>query len=128
MAISYRIDVERDLVLVEGSGVLNDVDLLSFRKSLVDDPLFHPDMMELADFRSVERHEHTTEGFNQFLELEKSIIKQLGNYRIAIVTRSDLHYGFSRMYKAQVADVLPQVNVFRDMDEAQAWLFGESEA
>ena len=121
--ISYRIDVERNLVLAVGSGILTDDDLLDFRKRLVNDPAFRPDMRELSDFRSVEKHVHTTEGLNRFLEQENMYADRLGEYRIAIVTGSDLHFGFSRMYIAGVADTLPEVQVFRDIDEAEAWLF-----
>ena len=127
MPISYRIDPKRNLVLVEGSGVVTDKDLLEFRSSMVNDPLFQSDMKELSDFRSVERHEHNREGYRKFIEQEISLAGLLGDYYIAIVTGSDLHFGFSRIYKAQVLEVLPHVNVFRDMDEAKAWLFEESE-
>ena len=127
MPISYRIDPERNLVLVEGSGVVTDDDLIEFRSSMVNDPLFQSDMKELSDFRSVERHEHNREGYNKFIEQEKSYASLLGDYHIAIVTGSDLHFGFSRLYQAHVVEVLPHVNVFRDMDEAKAWLFEESE-
>ncbi len=124
MPISYRIDSERNLVLAEGSGVLTDDDLLVFRKRIINDPAFHSGMRELADFRAVEKHVHTTEGLNRFLEQEKKYAEILGrDYRIAIVTGSDLHFGFSRMYIVGVADTLPEVQVFRDMDEAEAWLF-----
>ncbi len=128
MPISYRIDAKKNLVLALGSGVLTDDDLLDFRKQLVNDPAFHPDMRELSDFRSVEKHVHTTEGLNRFLEQEKEYADRLGSeYRIAIVTNSDLHYGFSRMYIVGVADTLPEVQVFREIDIAEAWLFSPSE-
>jgi hypothetical protein len=124
MPISYWIDTNRNLVLAEGYGVLTDDDILNFRKEMLEDPTFRPGMRELSDYRRVERHEHTTEGLHRFIEHEKTVRHQLGSdYRIAIVTRSDLHFGFSRMYIAGVSDTLPEVQVFRDLDEAEAWLF-----
>lgn len=124
MPISYRIDTERNLVLAKGDGIINDADLLEFRRQLVSDPAFHPNMRELTDFRDVEKHEHNLEGLNKFLEQEKKYADRLGrDYRIAIVTSSDLHFGFSRMYIAGVSDMLPEVQVFRDIDEAETWLF-----
>jgi hypothetical protein len=123
MPISYRIDAERNLVLAEAHGVLTDDDIINFRKRLLEDPAFQPGMHELSDYRRAERHELTTEGLQRFIEHDKSVMEKLGSdYRIAIVTRSDLHFGFSRMYIAGVSDILPEVQVFRDIDEAEAWL------
>lgn len=127
MPIEYRIDPERDLVLVEGHGLLAFDDHREFRARLVDDPLFHKGMKELADFRAVEEHNFTREGFQQFLEQEKHFIELLRDYQIAIVTNDDLHYGFARMYMAKMSDLIPKVKVFRDIEEAEAWLLGEDE-
>jgi hypothetical protein len=122
--IFYHIDAKENLVMALGSGVLTDDELLDFRKRLVNDPAFQPNMRELSDFRSVEKHVHSTEGLHRFLEQEIKYADRLGReYRIAIVTGSDLHFGFSRMYIVGVADTLPEVQVFRDIDEAEAWLF-----
>jgi hypothetical protein len=123
MPITYQIDPERNLVLVEGHGVLTDKDFPKFRAKLFSDPLFQPGMKELADYRSVERHELTTDGFIKFLEQEKDDSASLIDYRIAVVTTSDLHYGFSRMYMSMMEEYLGEMRVFRDMEEAKAWLF-----
>lgn len=122
MPIIYQIDPERNLVLAEGYGNLSFDDLREFRAELVKDPLFHAGMKELADFRSVEQHDFTREGFMQFLDQEKHYIDMLRDYQIAIVTVSDLHYGFARMYIAQMGDQVLRVQVFRDIDEAKDWL------
>ncbi len=124
MPISYRIDAERNLILAEGHGILSDDDIINFRKQSLEDPAFKPGMRELSDYRRAERHEHTTEGLQSFIEYEKTSLAKMGeDYRIAIVTSSDLHFGFSRMYIAGVSEMLPEVQVFRDIDEAEAWLF-----
>jgi hypothetical protein len=122
MPIDYCIDPERNLVLVEGHGTLSFDDLQEFRAVLVNDPLFPSVMKELADFRSVEEHDFTIEGFQQFLKQEKHYIDLLRDYQIAIVTDNNLHYGFARMYMARMNDLIPNVQVFRNIDEAKAWL------
>jgi len=123
MPITYRIDTGHNLVLVEGSGVITDGDMPEFRAKLFNDPLFHPGMKELADFRAVERHKLTTDGFLEFLEQEKTYFSSLKDYRIAVVTTYDLHYGFTRMYMSMMGDYLGDMQVFRDMEDAKAWLF-----
>ncbi len=127
MPIDYCIDPERNLVLVEGHGTLSFDDLREFRAILVDDPLFHSGMKELADFRPVEEHNLTLEGFLRFLEQEKQYIDLLRGYQIVIVTDNNLHYGFARMYMARMNDLIPNVQVFRHVDEAKAWLLDGGE-
>ncbi len=127
MPIDYRIDPENKLVLVKGYGDFGFNDLQKFRAKLVKDPLFHEGMKELADYRAVEEHHFTREGFQQFIEQEKQFINLLRDYQIAIVTNSDLHYGFARMYMAKMSDLIPKVRVFRDIEEAETWLLDEGE-
>jgi len=127
MPIEYRIDSEKKLVLVKGYGKFSFDDLQEFRANLVKDPLFHEGMKELADYRNVEEHYFTREGFQQFLDQEKQFIDLLRDYMIAIVTDSDLHYGFARMYIAKMSDLIPNVKVFRDFEQAEVWLLGEGE-
>ena len=127
MPITYRIDPERDMVLVEGHGTLAFDDHRSFRAELLKDPQFHAGMKELADFRAVERHDFSMDGFEKFLEEEKQHIDLLQDYQIAIVTNDDLHYGFARMYMAKMSDLMPKVEVFRDIEAAKAWLLDQGE-
>ena len=126
MPITYRIDPERNLVLTKASGVLKDCDFPEFHANLFRDPQFEPGMMELADYRDVERHELTTDGLMEFLEQENEHTASLEGFRIAIVTHSDLHFGLARMYSSIMHELLGEAQVFRDMEEAEAWLFGES--
>ncbi len=127
MPIEYRIDSEKELVLVKGYGDFGFEDLREFRANLVKDPLFHEGMKELADYRAVEEHHFTREGFQQFLDQEKQFINLLRDYQIAIVTNSDLHFGFARMYMAKMSDLIPNVKVFRDFEKAKAWLLDEGD-
>jgi hypothetical protein len=128
MPISYRIDPERGLVLVEAHGVLTTEDHLDFRAGLVKDPLFRPNLKELADFRSVERQELTTEGYHRFIDQEIQLRPLYKGYRRAIVTHSDLHFGFTRKFMAEMSDAGSDVKVFRDIQKAEDWLFGEEES
>lgn len=127
MPINYQIDPERNLVLAEGYGNLSFDDLRELRAELVNDPLFHTGMKELADFRRVENHDLTLEGFKQFLDQEKHYIDLLRDNQIAIVTDSDLHFGFARMYMAEMNTQIPNVQVFRDVDAAKDWLLDGGE-
>jgi hypothetical protein len=127
MPISYRIDSEHNIILVEADGVLTTEDHLAFRAQLVADSQFGPNMKELADFRSVERQELSTDGYQRFINQEIQLRPLFKNYRRAIVTHSDLHFGFTRKFIAEMGDADSNTRVFRDLQEAEAWLFGEEE-
>ncbi len=127
MPISYRIDSEHNIILVEADGVLTTEDHLAFRAQLVADPQFGPNMKELADFRSVEHQELSIEGYQRFIDQEIQLRPLFKNYRRAIVTHSDLHFGFTRKFMSEMGDADSNTRVFRDLQEAEAWLFGEEE-
>jgi hypothetical protein len=127
MSIVYRIVPDRNLLLVEGHGVLSYTDLIEFRTNLAHDPQLQEGLRELADFRSVKKFELDVEGFHEFLNVERSYAKLFQNFRIAIVTNSDLHFGFAQMYKGEIGDKLTNVQVFRDMEKAKDWLFDDVE-
>ena len=127
MPIRYRIDSERNLVIVEADGVLKDSDYLEARAKLAKDPLLRPGMMQLMDFRSVELHDLTIDMYCRFIDQEIELKPQYGDYRLAVVTSSDLHFGFTRMFIVEMGASSSDMQVFRDMDEAKAWLFDDSE-
>lgn len=127
MPIDYRIVPENNLLLVDGYGTLSYADLIEFRTSLAHDPQLKEDLRELADFRRVEKYKLDVDGFHEFLKVERSLAKLFQDFRIAIVTHSDLHFGFAQMYRGKIGDDVPNVQVFRDMEEAKAWLFDDSE-
>ncbi len=127
MPITYRIDPERNLVMTEGRGVITDNDLLEYLSKRMNDPLFRSDMKELVDFRDVERDELTMESFLEFSNQLLKYISELKDYRIAIVTTSDLHFGFTRVYMSMMKEYIGDMQVFRDMEEAKTWLFVEDE-
>lgn len=127
MPITYHIDPKRNLVIVEANGVLKTSDYIEARTRLADDPQIQPGMDQLLDFRKVEQHDMTIELYSRFVELERSLQSHFGNCRIAVVTRSDLHYGFTRMFMVEMGNTLPDYRVFRELDEAEDWLFRESD-
>ena len=128
MPITYQIDHERNLVIFEAHGILKDPEYREIRARIASDPQFRPGMKQLEDFRSVEKHDFTTEGYDLFLDQEILLRPFFGNTRHAIVTKSDLHFGLTRKLIAEIGDSHQYVQVFRSMDEAEVWLFSEDEA
>ncbi len=127
MPITYQIDPERNLVTFEAHGILKVPEYQEIRTRLVSDPLFRPGMKQLADFRSVEQHAFTTEGYNHYKDQEILLQPIFGEGRYAIVTNSDLHFGLTRKLFAEMDESHQDSQVFRSIEEAKAWLFSEDE-
>jgi hypothetical protein len=118
MPVSYVIDAEQRLVRSRAWGVLSDEDLIAHYRAIAADPLFEPTFSQLGDLREVSE-----------VTLSATIIRREATLlvfdraaRRALVASSDLAFGISRMY-AQQAEAAPQnIDVFRDITEAERWL------
>jgi hypothetical protein len=122
MAISYRIDPQLGLVHTTATGVLKDEELLAHKRRLAEDPEFKPEMKELSDVRAVERLEVTTEGVRRLVATDQEQAPQLSDYKLALVVSTDIVFGMARMYQTLTEESVENVRVFRELDEARAWL------
>lgn len=122
MAITYRIDPRLRIILTTAHGILTDDELLAHKQRLVRDPAFEPDMVELSDVRGVDELAVTPEGIRRFVEQDREDADRFGDYKLAIVASQDVVFGMARMYATLTEANLSTVGVFRDMEEARAWL------
>ncbi len=122
MPISYRIDEEKGLVLTTATGALTDSDILQLKASLLADPRWKPGMRELSDVRAIDRLEVTTDGVTQMMLQDTGAAAALASYRLAIVVSHQVVYGMARMYQMLTEHNVPNVRVFRDIEEAKRWL------
>lgn len=95
-------------VMPSGGGVMNSGEYL-------------PDVSTLwdcckLDFSSLDRGIE-----DQIIALHK-LNPQRGGARIAIVVSGELGFGLSRMYELKSQGLQQKMMVFRDIDEARAWL------
>jgi len=118
MPATYRIDVERRLVLTRVWGVFTTQDLFDHYNSLAADPAFDPTFSQLADLRDVERE-----------ELGRPLIRRHALERLfspraqrALVVSSADHYELARIYASFAQFASQNVHVFRDMHDAEEWL------
>ena len=122
MPISYHIDEGKGLVVTTATGTLTDSDILQLKARLVADPRWKPGMRELSDVRLIDRLEVTTEGVRQMMMRDRLDAAALASYRLAIVVAHELAYGMARMYQILTEQSIPNVRVFRDLEEAKSWL------
>jgi hypothetical protein len=122
MPISYRIDVERNLVLTTASGRLTDDDILQLKARLVRDPAFTPGMKELADIRNIDGLDVTPAGIQAMVQQDRNDSAHLASHKLAIVLSDDVAFGMARMYQTRTESSMGNVGVFRDIEEARTWL------
>jgi hypothetical protein len=124
MPIEYQIDSARQLIEVQGRGVLTDQDVFEYQQTVGS----RPDLAgydELMDMRAVERIDlPSADRARQLAALSASMDAGRPS-KLAIVAAQDLAYGLGRMYQVyrdlQKAST-KEVGVFRTLAEALAFL------
>jgi hypothetical protein len=116
MPVKYRVLPAANLVHTVWSGVVTLEDAVRHNDGLRSDPDFSPSMRQLSDARGVESRV-SGEGVRGLARHSAFGAES----RRAIVVSDDTIFGVSRMYEAQAASA-GEVQIFRDIDEALAWL------
>jgi hypothetical protein len=120
MSLSYTIDADRRLIIVRARGVLTESDVSRARARLRQDPEFDPEFDQLFDARDVEDIALSKEGMARLADT--SILAPA--VRRAFVAATTLQYGMARMFTAVSEQRQHVTQVFRRLEEAEAWLAG----
>ena len=123
MAYRYSIDPAHRRIEIAFEGTLTPDDLSGIRADAVEDPGFDPTFDYLVDGSKVTRLAGVGTREIHFLAGNRSEVHVAGARR-ALVAPMDVGFGLSRMFQG-MADTEGDVRVFRDYDEALAWLDGE---
>lgn len=118
MAMSYRIDQARGLVLTRIWGNFTNDDLRDGMSHLMADPRFDHQYRSLVDMREVSE-----------ISVDARVVSQTArtplfapDARRAIVAPTDHAFGIARMYAAYAEHDGCTVQVFRHFAEAEEWL------
>ncbi len=118
MPATYAIDTPRALVRTTIPGHVTDGDLALHQQCLAADPAFAPAMCQLIEVADVTGLSVTSEGMHAIARANL-----FGpSSRRAIVAQQDAHYGLARMFQLLRDSAPEQIGVFRDRQEAYAWL------
>jgi len=118
MPATYRIDPVERLVWSRAWGVVWNEELTAHSRALRADARFHPDFRQLQDFRSVERVELTSAGLREVAALNPFD----RGARRAVVVPTDELFGLARMHEQLRKPGRDELQVFRDLVPALAWL------
>ena len=125
MANFYEIDKERRLITSTASGVITLPEIWAHQEKLDRDPDFDPSFAQLLDVTQVTKLKLSSEDVRRVAESNTLST----NPRLAIVATSNLVYGMARMFQIfREMKGEEKTRVFRDRDEALAWVLGKDGA
>ena len=128
MPIETSIDSKTGLRMHVATGTLTPDELENELKDSYRRPDYRPGANSLCDLREAGVGTFTGEEIRRVVD---AVLKHRGappGTRTAIIVGRDLAFGLARMFAQQLEAKSPSdVTVFREMDEAMAWLKGGGE-
>lgn len=124
MPIDYEIeraDEHCALVRTTCRGAVDFEQALEHFRALVTDPRRQGRLDVLLDLRSVETLPDR-EQVREVAEQVGGMLPVVQWRRLAVVAARDVVFGVSRMFEAHSEPYFEETHVFRDLDEAEAWL------
>jgi hypothetical protein len=118
MSVTFSLDLERRLLIVKAFGVLVDQDVRAGRQELLDHPDFDREFGQLFDARDVDEVRLSVEVMGRMAQT--SILAR--ESRRAFVATTPYQYRMASLFVTLAQPYQPNVQVFRDIDEALAWL------
>lgn len=122
MPVSYT--VENGFALILGSGELTDKEILDTGRQFFADPKITSSMPILTDLSACTPSVVTKNMILGILAQRRSSPNRQGAAKHAICAPNDLAFGLSRVFSAlsESDETEVEVRVFRQLEEAKAWL------
>ncbi len=121
MPVIVRIDGDREVVWVGGTGEVTAADLAREAVGLLENPDYAPHMNALWDLRGM-----TLTGGIEALRALAELVSTPGviqeKSRVALLVGPDRDYGLARLYQTRTEASPVEYRVFRDADEARGWI------
>ncbi len=118
MPLDYHIDKARKLVVTTAHGLLTNYELLYHQNKVLNDPDFDRSFSQLHDVRGADLAQIHADCV-QALALHA--VPKRGT-RSAIVVESQRAGGLARLFEGLREGTGEQIQIFRDLDSARAWL------
>lgn len=121
MPIHFHYDKEKQALYGTFEGTLTVDEILETLKQITTSDEYPPEVPALWDLRKLDFSAIESEFRNNLISM-RSQFPERGSAKIACVANSDLAYGMTRMYQTYSSGMPQAMMVFRDFDEAEAWL------
>ena len=121
MPITYDIDVDRGMLIIEADGAVSQAERLDAMRAWRNDPRFRPGLQTLCNLSDTVSTPTLPE-LAEIVDVIKQHAHLIGRKKLAIVTSQPATFGVSRQFGAMAPASLLTVQVFRERDGALAWL------
>ena len=121
MPVTYGIDCDSGLIRTRCVGVVTFAEVIDHFRALERDPACrdHLDVvLDLGDLSSIPTPDQLRAVSVEIAQIQPKI--RFG--ACAIVAKTDVLFGMSRMFEALAEERFRAIRVFRTVDEAEAWL------
>lgn len=122
MCHSIRIDKDRRLAQIRAKGMVNVLELQDIFLEMVAHEEWQAGFNILFDYREIENFDISSKDIDDITEWQASIDALIGDGRCAVVASRDFVYGMSRMWEILSSERSQQICVFRQINDAVAWL------
>ena len=124
MPIEYEIDQSRRLIRTTCRGVVRFEDVVAHFRKLREDPDLPEGPDVLLDFTDLETFPDSEHIRSVALEVG-SLLPAIQWRNAAVAAPADLAFGIGRMFEMATETYFRAIMVFRERDEAEAWLASE---
>ena len=121
MPMHYQIDSEHGMLFVVAEGDITQAERLAAMQAWLNDRDFRPGLHTLADFSDATNVPSLPE-LEEIAAFIRRHAKRIGRIKIAIFTKRPVTFGVARQFGALAPGEFLTVRVFKDRDEALAWL------
>jgi len=119
--MSVSIDRDRRVATVRLTGTLQATDIKDAFSAMVAHPDFEPGFNSLWDLRGASAARLDFEALRDVVRAAAFKKDARGSGKVAVVVAHDVDYGVSRIYEMLASGLPTVVNVFRRLEEAEAW-------
>lgn len=121
--ITFRRHPDIDAVLFEFVGEFTLGEYFDGMEAFLGSDVFRPGINTLWDFRQVSVDSVTPGILRSVAQYNQTLAPNRGEtWKVALVVSAEVAFGLSRMFSAYVDSAPNDVQVFRSMDDAEAWL------
>jgi len=122
MPIETMIDKESGIIIRTMIGDFTFEEIRSSFEALIDHHDFDKDLPVLWDFRKTDARNIYKKEIKSIVAFYESQSERRSGIKVAFVVPSDFEYGIARMFEAHALYVPAEIEIFRNYEDAMAWL------
>ena len=126
MDCTIDIDVASAVATVRLTGLITVAEAARAFERLAAHPQYRDGVARLWNVRKAEFSKITSDDIRQISQAARATLSN-PRARVALLVARDVDFGISRMYQSTAGETLP-MQVFRDLESAEAWLRGSDDS